>query len=346
MTASLHPLRRYGLVALLACLLATPAMAAGPLKRGWQEAVVNVSDIEAYTAFFEDIAGWEVISAGATDPALLSHWQLPDGASARYVLLGNPGTNSGHIRLMQFDGVPQRMIRAHTQSWDSGGIFDLNLRVKNMDHKREQLDALGWQAVSEPVQFAFGPFVVKEWIVRGPDGLTFALIERIAPELEGWPALREMSRSFNSTQIVRDMPAALAFYRDILGMEQYLYHRGASKKAGPNVLGLPHNLTTEIVREVIILHPLGVNEGSVELLAFEGLEGRRVDELARPPNLGLVMLRFPVASGLDALTARLDAGNIPYQRHNSISLPPHGQTTLISTRSPEGAWLEFYSSEP
>ena len=47
------------------------------------------------------------------------------------------------------------------------------------------------------------------------------------------------------------------FYIDKLGFKIYLEHKGASSKEGPNVLGLPHNLTTKIDREVYILHRMG-----------------------------------------------------------------------------------------
>jgi len=263
------------------------------LSGGWGEAVVSVSDIEQHLRFFTDIAGWEVLKRGETDSALLSLWSLPPTATARFALIRNPGSTTGYIRLLQFEGVEQTLIRSNTQPWDTGGIFDVNVRVVDLEKKQAQMQALGWQAVSDPVQFSFGPYVVKEWIVRGPDGLMFALIQRVKPTLTDWPNLKEFSRAFNSTQVVRDMDRALAFYRDVLGMKPYLEHRGASKEAGPNVLGLPHNLSTNIPRNIYILHPQGTNEGSVELLSFDGATGRDLADNAAPPNLGMLMLRFP-----------------------------------------------------
>ncbi len=43
------------------------------------------------------------------------------------------------------------------------------------------------------------------------------------------------------------------------------------------------------------MNPLGVNLGSVEFLKMEGLEGEDFSERAAPPNLGILMLRFPVS---------------------------------------------------
>ena len=64
------------------------------------------------------------------------------------------------------------------------------------------------QATSDPIEFNFGPFIVREWITRGPDGIVLAAIERVQPALEGWPQLRKLSRAFNATHIVPDIEAA------------------------------------------------------------------------------------------------------------------------------------------
>ena len=45
------------------------------------------------------------------------------------------------------------------------------------------------QATSDPLEFSFAQFRVREWIARGPDGVRYAFIERVEPPLEGWPNL-------------------------------------------------------------------------------------------------------------------------------------------------------------
>ncbi len=216
------------------------------------------------------------------------------------------------------------------------------MRVLDMDKKFRQLQAAGWHAYSDPVQFSFGPFVVKEWITLGPDGVSFALIERIKPRLEGWPKLREFSRTFNATQIVREMEPARRFYMNILGFKQYLYHNSPGKVPGPNVLGLPHNLTTAINREVWIVQPDGENSGSVELLAYDGLTGADFSARAVPPNLGLLALRFPV-DNIKALEMHLYAHGVDIASPTAaIRLPYYQSRQLLAVRAPGGAWLEFF----
>ena len=102
---------------------------------GYQEVVFSVSDVDRQAAFYRDVAGWELIHEGSTDPALLEAYNLPPDIRSREILLGNPGTERGYLRLIQFDGVARVQIRSNTQSWDTGGIFDVNTRVADMAKK-------------------------------------------------------------------------------------------------------------------------------------------------------------------------------------------------------------------
>ncbi|MEM9053967.1 MAG: hypothetical protein AAGB16_01465, partial [Pseudomonadota bacterium] len=241
---------------------------------GWNEVVITTANPEDWDAFLTRDAGWEKRATNSMDPALTAFWDMPDTATGSETLYANIGAASGFIRLIELQGVEQEMIRVDDRPWDAGGYFDINVRVLGLRDLRETMIANGWQGDSEPIQYTFGPFEVIEWIARGPDGVRIAFIERLKPTLEGWPDLKVMSRSFNATQTVKDMDVALAFFRDVLGMKTYLEHKGASSEPGPNVLGLPFEAAAEVDRIVYILHPDGVNEGSMELLAFDGATGR------------------------------------------------------------------------
>ncbi len=335
---------------LLICLFFTPGLAwaqsetqsASLVTGGYQEAVFSVSSLADYRDFFENVAGWQVMADGPVSDAQLRAWALGADASGRQLVLGNPGTPRGYVRLVKFEGVAQEQIRSNAQSWDTGGWFDVNSRVLSMDQKFSQFQARDWQASSDPVQFSFGPFVVKEWLARGPDGVVLALIERVQPPLEGWPELREMSRIFNATQIVPDIEQARDFYMNKLGFTSYLDHHGASKTAGPNVLGMPHNVAAEVPRIVSIVHPQGKNEGSVELLQFDGLTGADWSERASPPNLGILLLRFPVAD-LSAFYDHVQRQGIEViTPPTTVEMMPYGTASVLAIRGPGGVWLEFF----
>jgi catechol 2,3-dioxygenase-like lactoylglutathione lyase family enzyme len=331
---------------IVVCLLAfNPAYAETLVTAGYQEVVFSVSNLADYQAFFEETAAWDVIEIGKVSRSQLEAWGLDDSVTASEVLLGNAESARGFVRLVDFDGAEQQQIRSSAQPWDTGGWFDVNSRILSMSKKFAEFQALDWQAASDPVEFTFGPFVVKEWLARGPDGIVIAMIERVAPPLEGWPNIREMSRFFNATQIVPDIAAARDFYINKLGFEAYLHHNGASAEPGPNVLGIPYNLADDIVRSVSIVHPHGLNEGSVELLSYNGLQGADWSARAKPPNLGILMLRFPVAD-IDAFYQHVQNEKIEIAYPPAvIRIKPYGQLKIMAVRGPGGAWLEFFEAQ-
>ena len=340
-----YSLYRFLILPLISALLqyATPVTAdSSPTIHGWQEAVLSVRDIDSWVDVLEDVAGWELIHRGASSRAWMGAWDVDSQAVAEEALLANPGSNKGYIRLVSFAGTDQQLIRSNAQTWETGGWFDVNARVLNLDRRFTELQQRGWSGYADPVKLHFGPFTVNEWLARGPDGIVFALIERIEPPLKGWPALRSISRLFNATTIVDDLEASLDFYLNGLGFKVYLEFDGSSQEAGPNVLGLPHNLTDKISRQVRIVHPQGVNDGSIELIKFDGATGRDFSTRARPPNLGILMLRFPVRN-IDRLSRDLKERGVtiesqPYR----LELPPYGDIRIMSIRGPDGEIIEFF----
>ncbi len=309
----------------------------------WKEAVVTTQNPQPWLDLMIDYAGWKIVSDGQLDKGLAASWGAPKNASAREILLANPSTERGFLRLIHFTGFEQDWIRSDDRPWDTGGLFDVNIRVKDLLTAHKTLRALGWQGDSAPNQITFGPYEVIEWIARGPDGVRFAFIERLKPKLEGYEFER-LSRLFNSTQTVADMDRSLAYFRDVLGMQIQLEHNAASKEAGPNVLGLPHEITTEIPRTVYILNGDDSTEGKIELLSFNGATGSDFSAKAQPTNIGLSVLRFQV-DDLTAVMTALEARGAQFLHAPiEVELAPYGKVTLTALRAPEGSYLEIYQA--
>jgi len=304
----------------------------------WHELVVSVSNFDHYEDFFVEIAEWRVVEKGALSREKLDAWLLPESATGEYRVYQNPGTERGLVQLVKFSGVEQVLMRPDSQSWDTGGIYDFNVRVKDLDAVTKKMRRSGWQARAPVTAFEFGPYKVKEWLAYNLDGVVIAMIERLEPELKGWPAFKSISRTFNATQTVADMDQALWFYEKVLGFERYLEHYAPSKEEGPNVLGLPQNLTDDIAREVVILSPDGSNEGSIELLRFEGAVGHDYSTLSNFPNLGIGLIRFSVEN-IESLEQHLQQHNVDWAQRLSKRI----KTMIV--RTPEGAAIEFYESK-
>ena len=178
----------------------------------WHEAVITTRNPQPWLDLFIEFANWEILAEQDIDTALLAQWGLDTAATGRSIVVGNPGSQRGYIRLMHLSGVEQDWIRADDRPWDTGGLFDINVRIKDIATHHKKLLDLGWQGDSIPQTLIFGPWEVIEWIARGPDGVRFAFIERIKPALEGWD-FEILSRTFNSTQTVVDMEKSLQFFR-------------------------------------------------------------------------------------------------------------------------------------
>ena len=204
------------------------------------------------------------------------------------------------------------------------------------------MHALHWHGASPPIRWDFGGLIVKEWLTRGPDNVRLALIERIEPPLPGADQPVGLGPVFNSSQIVRDMDAALDFYCRVLGFQRAVSFQTGPLPPAANVMGLPPGLAAQASIDLHILHPKGVMEGSVEIVSVNGAGGLDLSDTARLPNFGMALLRLPVR-GLSLLADHLRRQGWPLAMPlTQVTLAPHGVVDLLAVRSPEGARLEFY----
>jgi hypothetical protein len=116
------------------------------------------------------------------------------------------------------------------------------------------------------------------------------------------------------------------------------------KPPGANVFGLPYRIAMDTPVDVAIVQPRGVVLGCIELLAPGELMGRDFSGLASPPNLGVLMVRFPV-EGLMDYANQLRAVGVPLLLEpTEISIAPYGKVNIMALRAPNGSWLEFYEA--
>ena len=312
---------------------------------GFREVVILVQNLDNQIQFYQEVGGYSFQHRGKADQSLNKLWGLPDDQPIEEAYLINRGDSTGFLRLVRVGGLPnQELMRPSVQCWDTGGIFDLDIRVKNIEHMYQKMTRYAWIPASLPHRYQFGKFDVSEILMRGSEGVALALIQRHNPVLEGWPNLRDFSYVFNSTQIVKDFDAAVAFYQQKLGFKIYMKTEALSTEPELNILGIPRNFVQKIKRKVAILSPQGDNVGSVELIHLEGFEGEDFSERTKPQNLGIFALRFPVKD-LEAYKNQLTKQGIKNLTIHSVLLKPYGQTNMMVVSSPEGAWLEFFEKK-
>lgn len=309
--------------------------------KGFQEIIFSVADINRWIDFFQRNCGWRLISQESSSSALKNLWSLDDSTEFEEAVLHNEGDHEGFIRLIQFKNVAQQQIRSATNVWDTGGIFDVNIRTPDMDSWYRELQNEGWNGISEPKRYVFGPYDVSEVLMKGPDGIVIAFMQRFAPPLEDFDHMKKTSRVFNSSVTVSDMEVSYDFFINKLGFQLFFQSPGLDREAGHNVIGIPPNVNHEITVPIDIVRPDAANFGSIEYLRTDELKGRDCAEFAVPPNLGILMYRFPVRDA-DAYAATLVERGLQLNSEvQQVFVPPYGNLKIFSVRSPDGVWIEF-----
>jgi hypothetical protein len=307
------------------------------VPHGYEEAGLGTATPDFWLDCFLKRGGWSLLWEGPGSEHPL--WPEAAPRPRREWLLGRADWPTGKVRLFEFDAaIPAPRDGAHT--WDTGGIFDLDVRVRDLPAWAKRLEADGFRGVSEPVTWPFGELRIGEWLARGPDGVVLALVERMHPPLDGPGPGAGFSHAFNSSQTVRDVNAHLGLFA-ALGFQPRIRQVEPLGGRGGEMLGLPAEDARTTPVDLAICHPTGELDGSVEFVALPETTGRHVDALASPACRGLNLLRFPV-TGVEAMAQALVDRGIEPSARATWRLPPHGMVRGFALRTPDGSWMEFF----
>lgn len=308
---------------------------------GWTEAVVSVTSFEKLDAL-ESAGGWQTLHEGAADPRLAGLWNPGSAAPIRERLLQVPTMPYGYLRFVQIGGARQELIRPPDASpWDTGGLWLIYTRARDAAAMSRALVAAGWPSPRGVHGFEFGGLAVKEVHHLGPAGMVLSTIEQISPPMD-IPVPR-LTHAFNVAVLVSDMGAARRFFLDGLGFQPWMEVNWAADNPGLGLLADMSAFEGMDTVDTVIVHPRGENLGSIELIGWSGRKrGRDFSHTARPPNLGSMALRFPVAD-LAAHLRHLGAQHItPAAAATELELPPYGRVRIAPVVGPDGLWLEFF----
>ncbi|QBY04589.1 hypothetical protein E2K93_09390 [Thalassotalea sp. HSM 43] len=322
---------------------------------GFNEVVCVVNDITLCGNFFVSL-GMHIVDQDDVwqqDGALLAFWQLPAAVRYKQTVLAVADENNQNcaalLRLVQFDnlaelGVEQVFIRANNQIWDTGGVFDFNVRVEQLTQLAADLHKQNVFGASDPCDMYFGPYQVREWLAKCPGAITVAMIERIAPPLPDALSKTQgkslISDPFNASFIVKDHHLELDFFHQVLGFTILIDQDNVFSEEQANVFAMPHNHLPNSQQRLSLLSADGGRQGTIEIVSFADLDGNDVSEKVQPYNFGITTLRFATDS-LVHLQQQLDTHNVKYHWSDAINLSPYGQVKLLALRTPAGNWLEF-----
>ena len=307
---------------------------------GWQEAVTSVRDLDRWIEALDYLAGWSVAHRGPADPRLLSAWGLPAHAAAEEAVVVCREDPSRWLRLMSFADIAQQQIRSSAQAWETGGLFSILAYTADTQAAFERAQQLGWSAYHDPVIMEFGERELLNVVLRGPDGCNFGLYQPLRPEPESAFPFAKVGPPFNGQQMILKLADTQSFYELALGWESW--YSGETRLTCNN-FGIPDNLVGVYPKQIAIMHAAQRHYGQVELVQWNGFEGRDFSDQAVPPNLGHLALRWPVAD-LETRLEQLEANSVPVLALTRCRLPPLGAVLLATLRTPDGVMIELVQS--
>jgi len=310
----------------------------------WTEAVISVTQFDPVTKLFREAGDWQLRISGDVSRGELDYWQLPPDASGRFELWCAPSAQTGCLRFVRFAGVEQKPIRIAARAWDTGGIYSIMVRSDNIPALFEKAIALGWWAESRPIRFQFGTSDLRNVVLQGPHGINLAVYERISPGFAAFP-VGTISQGFNSMRMVRDKPAARAFYESTLGFGLLFDSDREPTEPARSNFGIPFNFTPTILRSAAALQPALPGEtGRVEVMQIDGFTGDDLSDRASPPNLGIISVRYPVGDASGYRSALSTKGIAFTHEAQDVAIAGIGTVDVFAVRDPDGNLTEFYGA--
>lgn len=312
-----------------------------------QEFVVVTSDIDLMLPAFTNVLKWKVKSDGLADKTVALSWGLPVDTPIREVLVGNNSSDYGFVRLVEITGVEQELIRPGARWWDTGGMLNINVLVKDSEATINGLRELGWYARALPEHYEW-PGNVKgvSMIMIGPDDLMLSFQERQSPPLSGWPSFEGATHIEVGYERADDPVAWTTFYKDVIGFKtRELSTRGDQdgKDIGPNDFGLPHNARN---LSYSVLGGAKPHDGEqlIGVRSFPNATGYDFSDRVRPPNIGIASVRLPV-SDVNSVAKRIAKSNTDLAAQLQIvNMAPYGKVKMLAYRTPGGSkqWTEIF----
>jgi len=314
-------------------------------RQGVQEMVISVKNLDAATAVYRNVAKYEVKHEGAGDASLIAAWGLPAHVTITERVMGVPGVDKGLLRLVKIDGMAQVQVRSSARPFDTGGIFNFNSLVKDMDGVFEALRDHGFQGFADPNRYQLFGKTYAGGVLRGHDGVVINLLQRVGGTYDDMPTFETMSHIINATQMVADYQESFDFYTKKLGWSVRWEASPTWPPDGSNNMGIPNNvLLSGAVKEKAASFAITKDSdgGTIEIFNFEGVSGRDFSERAQPPNLGLITYRIHVRDLAATAKDMAARGVVLHRPVASAFIAPYGPVKVMVVRAPGGSWLEFF----
>lgn len=298
---------------------------------GIKRITVGVSDLEKSRKFFTEemelteAAGGIIDGASAESLYGLKH-------PAEYVMLKNDEQET-LLQLIHFCGHEGGQIRETAESWDFG-YYDVAFRAKDNTEAERRFKSLGYDYYCTPTRYVADwiNLDVLEAVLKGPDALPMALIERLKepiPKFDG-----NFSIITDVAHTVADGEEATRFYVNVLGLSK-IFDEVLPDGLVDEIVSVPHGTHTRMLMYA------GGNTPITECLEYS-LKGRYLSDTAVPGNYGI----FSTAYETDDLYAFLkkaeENGFRTLREPCRTELAPYGMISSAFVEGPSKMLIEVF----
>lgn len=294
--------------------------------------VVGCHDLERSLALYTEHLG--LVTHADSIP--LSHeraalWGLGDTNGIRQALVGSKDEERALVRLLDFGHQSKPPVREGAQPFDRSPK-NLDYVVPSVEDEYLRLHALGYTFRSEPVSWEYDGHTIYETQLPTPEQynivLTSPLPDDTVTTLEGYSTV---------VLVVTDVERSVQFYSAAFGMP-VVHHARFAGPAIETMVGLGEG-------RAIRMRVIGPTRrlGQIELVQYEGAEGRNLYPWARPPHVGLLYPALAVPEVEETAKRLTDFGAPVITGPLRVQDNVLGSVTTLLTRDPDGSLLEVFS---
>src|SRR4051812_43925312 len=131
---------------------------------GIREAVFSAFDIDRIATPLVEVGLFKRVALPDAPREQFAQWHVPAACTRieQVLLVPRDSLNGrGALRVVKFHGVAQHVMRSSQRSWDTGGIFDVDVFTTDCTGVYRQLQQHGWTALGEPVDYSEAMFSVQ-----------------------------------------------------------------------------------------------------------------------------------------------------------------------------------------
>lgn len=312
--------------------------------------ILGVDKLESSLHFYGDLIGLSASDAVVwSGGAFEKLWHLPQGATAKAVLLHAGPDPVGRILLLEFDSAQRKLLRADRPP-RAYGLFNLNFYTSDILSDAKKFRHLGYEFWSDPVAHRFTPEIGEpiEVVFEGPDGVVINLVELATEDTSTQIGkMRAFVESFGRTptgftpvvttaSCMKSISSARLFYETVLGMNVHIdqvlesenYQRFQRVPAGGRT-HVTFMKGSHMFGKIAMSEPLNYDVPDLT-----------PDAVA--PNIGYLAQAFLVPDMAAAAAACEALGVEVYSPRMDIEIPGLGLNHTMIVRNPGSAALQQF----